>query len=100
MKIVKKIINFKNNIFAVKFVIELNSDDVWNIYNIMNIDDYVTAVCYRRVKLETNQLVKTENKTFTITLQVKSFQYDVQNDTIRISGINATENRNIGLGQQ
>jgi len=99
MKIVKRLINFKNKIFAVKFVLEQNSDDVWNIYNILNIDDYVTGVCYRRVKRETNSLIKTENKTFTVTLQVKSFQYDVANDTIRVSGINATENRNIGLGQ-
>ena len=44
--------------------------------------------------------MKTENKTFTVTLQVKSFQYDSQNDTIRISGVNATENKHIGLGQQ
>ena len=78
----------------------MNTDDVWNVYNILNIDDFITAKCYRRVKKETSGLVKTENKTFTVTLQVKSFQYDSANDTIRISGVNATENKNIGLGQQ
>ena len=100
MKILKKLINFRNKVFAVKFSIERNSDDVWNIYNIMNLDDFITGKCYRRVKKETGQLIKTENKTMTCTLQIKSFQYDEQNDTIRISGINATENKNIGLGQQ
>ena len=100
MKILKKLINFRNKVFAVKFNLEMNTDDVWNVYNILNIDDFITAKCYRRVKKETSGLVKTENKTFTVTLQVKSFQYDSANDTIRISGVNATENKNIGLGQQ
>ena len=66
----------------------------------MNIDDFVTGKCYRRVKKETNSLVKSENRTFTCTLKVVSFQYDTANDTIRISGTNATENSSIGLGQQ
>ena len=73
MKILKKLINFRNKVFAVKFSIERNSDDVWNIYNIMNIDDFITGKCYRRVKKETGQLIKTENKTMTCTLQIKSF---------------------------
>ena len=73
MKIVKKVINYKKKVFAVKMHLEKNSDDIWNLYNLMNIDDYITGVCQRRVKKETNQLVKTENKTFTCTLKVKSF---------------------------
>ena len=76
MKIVKKLINFRKKVFAVKMNLEKNSDDIWNLYNLINIDDYITGVCQRRVKKETNSLVKTENKTFTVTLQVKSFQYD------------------------
>ena len=73
MKIVKKVINFRKKVFAVKMNLEKNSDDIWNVYNLMNIDDFITGVCQRRVKKETNQLVKTENRTFTCTLKVKSF---------------------------
>ena len=73
MKIVKKVINFRKKVFAVKMNLEKNSDDIWNVYNLMNIDDFITGVCQRRVKKSSNQLVQTENRTFTCTLKVKSF---------------------------
>ena len=73
MKIVKKVINFRKKVFAVKMNLEKNSDDIWNVYNLINIDDFITGVCHRRVKKASNQLVQTENRTFTCTLKVKSF---------------------------
>ena len=100
MKIIKQVINFRKKVFAVKVNLEKNSDDIWNLFNLMNINDYITGTVTRRVKQETNQLVKTENRTFTVTLKVKSYQYDTNNDTISISGENATESRHLGLGQQ
>ena len=98
MKIIKQVINFRKKVFAVKVNLEKNSDDIWNLFNLMNINDYITGTVTRRVKQETNQLVKTENRTFTVTLKVKSYQYDTNNDTISISGENATESRHLGLG--
>ena len=45
MKIVKKVVNFRKKVFAVKMHLEKNSDDIWNLYNLLNIDDYITGVC-------------------------------------------------------
>ena len=43
MKIIKQVINFRKKVFAVKFSLEKNSDDIWNLYNLMSINDYVTG---------------------------------------------------------
>ena len=73
MRILKKVINFKKKIFAVRMNLDADSDDVWNIYNLLSIGDYVTGTCHRKVKKESQGLHKIENKTFTATLQIKSF---------------------------
>ena len=100
MKVVKKVINYKKKVFAVRMNLDQDSDDVWNIYNLIALNDYITGTCHRKVKKEGAGLTKIENKTFTCTLQIKSFQYDAENDSLRINGINATENRNLALSQQ
>ena len=97
MKIVKKVINKKKKVFAVKFQVEANTDDLWNIYNLLAIGDLVQGTVQRRVKFEGGGLTRTENKKFNCTLKVVSFQYDAENDSLRIKGTNATENRHIGL---
>lgn len=100
MKVVKKVINFKKKVFAVRMNLDQDSDDVWNIYNLIALNDYITGTCHRKVKKEGAGLTKIENKTFTCTLQIKSFQYDTENDSLRINGINATENRHLAINQQ
>ena len=100
MKIIKKVINFKKRVFAVRMNLDENSDDVWNLYNLLSLNDLITGTCHRKIKKEGAGLTKIENKTFTCTLQIKSFQYDAENDSLRINGINATENRYLALQQQ
>lgn len=100
MKILKKIINFKKKIFAVRMNLDQDSDDAWNVYNLLSLNDFITGTCTRKVKKEGVGITKIENKTFTATLQIKSFQYDGENDSIRINGINAKENRNLAMDQQ
>lgn len=39
-----------------------------------------------------------EKKRITLTLKVKSFIFDGENDSLRIQGTNARENRFIGMG--
>ena len=80
MKIIKRVINFKKKVFAVRMNLDPNSDDVWNIYNLLNLDDLVTGTCHRKVKKEGQGLTKIENKTFNCTIQIKSFQYDGERD--------------------
>jgi stalled ribosome rescue protein Dom34 len=73
MKIVKKVINWKKRVFAVCMNLDQDSDDVWNIYNLLALGDFVTGTCHRKVKKEGAGLTKIENKTFKAMLQVKSF---------------------------
>ena len=68
MRILKKVINFKKKIFAVRMNLDQDSDDVWNIYNLLSINDYITGTCHRKVKKEGVGITKIENKTFTATL--------------------------------
>ena len=100
MKIIKKVIDFKKRIFLVRMNLDENTDDVWNIYNLLNTGDFITGTCHRKVQKETNNLVKIEKKTINCTLRIKSFQYDAENDSLRINGTNARENKWIGLGFQ
>lgn len=100
MKIVKKVVNYKKKVFAVRMNLDSNTDDVWNVYNLLSVGDLVTGTCHRKIQKELNGLTKIEKKTITCTLQVKSFIYDTETDTLRISGVNATENKWIGMGVQ
>jgi len=43
MKIIKKVINKKKKVFAVKFQLEENTDDLWNIYNLLAVGDLVSG---------------------------------------------------------
>ena len=49
MRILKQFINFKEKIFQVKMQLEEHSDDVWNLYNMMNTGDYMLGSCWRKV---------------------------------------------------
>ena len=50
MKIVKKVINYKKRVFAVRMNLDANTDDVWNVYNLLAIGDLVTGTCHRKVQ--------------------------------------------------
>ena len=49
MKILKKIINYKQKLFQVSMIVEENTDDCWNIYNLLAKGDYVYGKVHRRV---------------------------------------------------
>jgi stalled ribosome rescue protein Dom34 len=59
MKILKKVVNYKKRVFAVRMNLEENTDDLWNIYNLLAIGDLVQGTVHRRVKLEGTGLIKT-----------------------------------------
>lgn len=98
MKIIKKVINWKKRIFAVRMNLDQNTDDVWNVYNLLSVGDLITGTCHRKIQKESSGLTKIEKKTISCTLQIKSFVYDTETDTLRILGVNATENKWIGMG--
>ena len=49
MKIVKKIIDYKKRVFAVRMNLDINTDDIWNLYNLLSIGDFITGTCHRKV---------------------------------------------------
>lgn len=98
MRIVKKVINRKKNIFAVRLDLDADTDDIWNVYNLINVGDLITGTCNRKIQQESSGLTKVFKKKFTVTIQVKTFQYDAENDSLRINGICARENAFIGMG--
>ena len=100
MKIIKKVINWKKKLFAVRMNLDTNTDDVWNLYNLLSIGDLITGTCHRKIQKESAGLTKIDKKTITCTLQIKSFVYDTETDSLRINGVNATENKWIGMGVQ
>jgi len=73
MKIIKKVIDWKKKIFLVRMNLDVNTDDVWNLYNLLNTGDFITGTCHRKIQKETSGLVKIEKKIITCTLQIKSF---------------------------
>lgn len=101
MRILKQVINFKEKIFQVKMQLDEYSDDVWNLYNMMNAGDFVLGSCWRKIQFRSpiTGLVKTEKKRINVLLRVHKFDYDADADTLRINGVNARENKFVGLGQ-
>lgn len=80
-------------------LIEANTDDAWNLFNLLSTGDFVYGTCYRKVAKETlTGLVKNEKKTFPVLLKVTKFEYDPDVDIIRILGVNARENKYIAMG--
>ena len=110
MKILKKHIDFKHKIFQVKMIVEDNTDDCWNIFNLLSVGDLVYGTCRRKIAKETlTGLVKNQQKTFNVLIKImvsfsitkfvwQKFDYDADADIIRATGINVRENKYIGLG--
>jgi stalled ribosome rescue protein Dom34 len=49
MKILKKIIDKRRKIFAIRVNLDPNTDDMWNLYNLLDIGDKITGTCSRRI---------------------------------------------------
>ena len=73
MKIIKKVIDWKKRVFLVTMNLDENTDDVWNIYNLLNTGDFITGTCHRKIQKETSNLIKVEKKIIRCTLRIKSF---------------------------
>ena len=99
MKIIKRIINFKTKTFQVRMQLDTNTDDCWNLFNLISKGDLVYGQVRRNVAKDTlTGLVKREQKTFKVLLEVQSFDYDPDSDEVRVNGINRSENKWIGMG--
>mmetsp|Transcript_19780 Transcript_19780/g.54503 ORF Transcript_19780/g.54503 Transcript_19780/m.54503 type:complete len:410 (-) Transcript_19780:120-1349(-) len=80
-------------------LIPQESEDLWHLYNLVTNGDTVKAMTLRKIQKEgSTGSVQTETKKISITIDVKSVEYDAAGNCIRFSGKNAEENQWVKMG--
>lgn len=75
-----------------------DSEDMWQLYNLIRPGDRVTATTYRKVTRDRGTSTETEKIRLTLTLGVEDIEYDGEGQEIRLKGKNLTENEHVKLG--
>lgn len=77
-----------------------DSEDMWHIYNLVQIGDSIKSVTFRKVTVEssTGTTGSSRIKT-TLTLSVETIEYDAQGSVLRVKGRNIVENQYVKMGQ-
>lgn len=98
----------RNGIGTVKLIPE-DSNDMWTIYNLVNIDDTIQSSTLRKVQKDTlsssNELSSSSSSTHTqklrivLTITVETIDFDIDTCTLRLKGKNIAENEYVKLGQ-
>lgn len=97
MKLVNK--GFEKDGSGTACLIVEESEDLWHLYNIVAQADTVQASTLRKIQKEgSSGSVATETKKLTLTIAVKSVEYDAAGDCIRFSGTNCEENQWVKMG--
>ncbi|CAF0718962.1 unnamed protein product [Brachionus calyciflorus] len=97
MKLLSKYID-KKNAGSVTLVAE-EAEDMWHAYNLINIDDQLRSSSIRRIINESSAgLTSTSRVHFTLTIAVKSLDFDTQASVLRVKGTNTEENQYIKMG--
>lgn len=80
-------------------IAEIN-DDLWNLYNLLNIEDEVEAFTSRKVyKDSSNRSKGTEIKKFMMTICITNISFESESTNLRISGKNVKANEYVKIGQ-
>ena len=80
-------------------ICEQDSDDCWNLYNLVSVGDFIQAVAFRKIQLvSATGVTKNEKKKITLCIKVSKFDYDSEADLLRFSGQVAQENKYVALG--
>eukprot|EP00420_Gonyaulax_spinifera_P017402 CAMPEP_0197897728 /NCGR_PEP_ID=MMETSP1439-20131203/42338_1 /TAXON_ID=66791 /ORGANISM="Gonyaulax spinifera, Strain CCMP409" /LENGTH=406 /DNA_ID=CAMNT_0043518377 /DNA_START=96 /DNA_END=1316 /DNA_ORIENTATION=- len=75
------------------------SEDLWHMYNLVMKGDTIKAMTYRKIQKEgSTGTVQTETKKISLTIEVKSIEYDAAGNCIRFSGKNCEENQWVKMG--
>ncbi len=65
------------------------AEDMWHAYNLISIGDYLRSTTIRRVINESGGLTTTSRVHTTLTICVKSLDYDTQASVLRVKGTNS-----------
>lgn len=76
------------------------NDDMWHAYNLISRGDAIKAQTFRKVKEEskTGSVVASKKK-INLFLKVQKIDYETEGPSLRVSGISASENKYMQLGQ-
>lgn len=76
------------------------SDDLWNLYNLIAIDDEIEAFTVRKVyKEKANESFVTEAKKMVLCLKITKVEFEHDCCNLRVSGKNLRNNEFVKLGQ-
>lgn len=97
MKLLFKNID-KKGTGTVRLIAE-EAEDMWHAYNLISIGDYLRSTTIRRVINESaGGLTSTQRVHTTLTICVKSLDFDTQAGVLRVKGINSEENQFVKMG--
>lgn len=74
------------------------AEDMWHAYNLICVGDYLRASTIRRVVNEQAGLTSTSRVHTTLTICVKSLDFDTQASVLRVKGTNFEENQFVKMG--
>jgi len=99
MKILKQAINSKTSLGSIVLQAE-EEDDMYHLYNVISIGDAVEATSMRNVVNESKSGARDKSRIMTkITIQVEQIDFDSEQCTLRLKGVNIKENEHLKLGQ-
>lgn len=76
-----------------------DAEDMWHLYNLLAAGDHLRATTIRKVQQETSTGSSSSDRVrMTVTIQVKSFQYDPTVSEMRVTGRVAEENQYVRVG--
>lgn len=78
-----------------------NAEDMWQLYNLLRVDDHVEATTFRKVSREGAGGVgasESERVRVKLRLHVEAIEYDGDGEAIRVKGRNTTETEHVKLG--
>ncbi|ORX90175.1 hypothetical protein K493DRAFT_278220 [Basidiobolus meristosporus CBS 931.73] len=97
MKLIKKHIEKDKTGYVTLYPEEL--EDMWHVYNLIQVGDQLRAVTIRRVQSESNTgSVESTRVRLTLTITVSDVNFDPQVGLLRINGQNISENKYVKLG--
>lgn len=100
MRLIYKNIDRKANTFVVKLKLEEDTDDVWNLYNLIGKGDVIKGTVVRKVTKESyTGLTNNTKMKMQAMIRIKSIEYDGENEMIRLNGVNVGESKFIKMGQ-
>jgi protein pelota len=98
MKLIKNNISAKDGSGDVVLRPE-DPEDMWHVYNLIAKNDEVKADTYRKVvSTSSTGSTRSEKRKITLTLRVQETDFDPQESTLRVKGVNVVENKFVKIG--